>query len=93
MENSGGNRLQPFPVTDEMRREIAGAVRELDLAQMAVVAKLTPAQRVHIAASMIQACEQVGVYRLRQRQPELSEAEAYRIVRGGLLNYYQKRPQ
>jgi hypothetical protein len=91
MENSGDNRPQPFTVTDEMRCEIAGAVRELDLAQMAIVAKLTPAQRVHIAASMIQACEQVGVYRLRQRQPELSEAEAYRIVRGGLLNYFQKR--
>jgi hypothetical protein len=80
-------------LTDEMRREIAGAVRELDLAQMAVVAKLSSAQRVFIAASMIQACEQVGVYRLRRRQPELSEPEAYRIVRGGLLNYYQKQSQ
>jgi hypothetical protein len=91
METSGAGHPNPFTVTDEMRREIWGAVGELDLAQMAVVAKLTPAQRVRMAASMIEACEQVGVYRLRRRQPELSEAEAYRIVRGGLLNYYRKQ--
>jgi hypothetical protein len=93
MENSRGSRTGTTALTDDMRRQIAGAVREIDLAQMAVVAKLTPAQRVQIAASMIQACEQVGVYRLRRRQPELSETDAYRIVRGGLLNYYQSRSQ
>ena len=40
---------------------------------------------------MIDACERAGVQRLRLRQPELNEDEAYRIVRGGLLNYYRDR--
>jgi hypothetical protein len=36
---------------------------------------------------MINAAEQVAAYRLRQREPELSEKEALRIVRRGLLAY------
>jgi hypothetical protein len=48
---------------------------------------MTPAQRVHMAASMIADSERVAVYRLRQRELELSGPEAYRIVRTGLLEY------
>ena len=40
---------------------------------------------------MIEAAERLGVYCLRQRQPELSEDEAFRIIRGGLLNYQRKQ--
>ena len=74
-----------------MRREIAGAVAEIDLAQAAIARKLTPAERVQQAASMIEAAEQVSVYRLRQREPHLSEDEAYRIVRQGLTQYWVKK--
>lgn len=93
MRNPSYRRKKPFVITDAIRQEIAGAVAEIDLAQMAIVAKLTPAQRVQMAASMIDACERAGVQRLRRQQPELSEEEAYRIVRGGLLNYYRDRRQ
>jgi hypothetical protein len=86
-------RDKPVEVTDEMRKEISGAIAEIDLAQMALIRKLTVAERVAMGADMIAAAERVGVYRLRQRQPELSEDEAYRIVRGGLVNYYLKRRQ
>lgn len=89
MENPSYQRKVPFVITEEIRQEIAGAVGEIDIIQMAIVAKLTPAQRARMATSMIDACEQAGVQRLRQRQPELSELEAYRIVRGGLFNYYR----
>lgn len=95
MENPGENpsyrRKEPFVITERIRRQIAGAVAEIDLEQMAITARLTPAERVRIAASIIDACERVGVTRLRQREPELSEEEALRIVRGGLLNYYRGR--
>jgi hypothetical protein len=52
---------------------------------------MTPAQRVRMAASMITDGERVAVYRLRQREPELSNAEAYRIVRTGVLEYERKK--
>lgn len=87
-DNPSYRRKEPFVITERIRRQIAGAVAEIDLQQMAIIAKLTPAERVRMAASMIDACERVGV--IRQRQPELSEEEALRIVRGGLLNYYRE---
>lgn len=95
VEESGDNpsyrRKEPFVITERIRRQIAGAVAEIDLAQMAITARLTPAERVRMAASIIDACERAGVIRLRQREPQLSEEEALRIVRGGLLNYYRGR--
>lgn len=90
-ENPSYRRKEPFVITDRIRKQIAGAVAEIDLEQAAIVSKLTPAERVRMAASMIDACERAGVRRLRERQPELSEAEALRIVRSGLLNYYRGR--
>ena len=65
---------------ESTRRLIAGAIAELDLEQIAVTRRLTPAQRFQEGLSMIHLAEQVGAYRLRQRRPE-SEAEALRIVR------------
>jgi hypothetical protein len=90
-DNPSYQRKEPFVITERIRRQIAGAVAEIDLEQMAIIARLTPAERVRMAASMIDACERAGVIRLRQREPELSEEAALRIVRGGLLNYYRER--
>lgn len=84
-------RDKPVELTDKMRKEISGAIAEIDPAQMAIIRRLTVAERVAMGADMVAAAEKVGVYRLRLRQPELSEDEAYRIVRGGLLNYYVQR--
>jgi hypothetical protein len=70
-----------------MRQEIAGAVSEIDLAQIALLRTMTPAERVRQAADLIDASERVGAYRLRARQPELSIDEALRIVRSGLVDY------
>ena len=61
---------EPLVVTDKMRCQIAAAVAEIDLQQIAYLRRLTPAERVQRAASMIDAAERVGAYRLRQRQPE-----------------------
>lgn len=91
MDNPSYQRKTPLVVTEQMRREIAGAVAEIDLAQMEILRRMTPAQRVQMAASMIADVERVAVYRLRQREPELNEAEAYRIVRTGLLEYERQK--
>lgn len=68
-------------LTEQQKREIAGAVAEVDDAQIAIWRKMPPARRVQLALSMIHAGERVGTYRLRLRRPELSQAEALFIVR------------
>lgn len=72
---------QPLVIDDRIKRMIAGAVAEIDPAQTALARTFTPAQRVWQALSMIRAMERVSAYRLRQRQPELSEDEALLAVR------------
>jgi hypothetical protein len=52
-ENPSYRRSEPFVVTDEVRRVIAGAIAELDLEQLRILRTLTPAQRVRQAVSMI----------------------------------------
>lgn len=76
-----------------MRQEIAGAIAEIDPAQLVTTKQLTPAERVWQAASMIDAAERVGVHRLRQREPDLDEMAALRIVRSGVFNYYKSKWQ
>lgn len=82
---------ESFIVTERMRRQIAGAIAELDPKQLAITKRLTPAERVQQAASMIDAAERAGVHQLRQREPDLEELEALRIVRGGLIAYYKNK--
>jgi hypothetical protein len=77
----------PFVLTDSDRKAIAWAFGEIDMEQIKILRTKTPAQRAQQAVSMMNAAEQVAAYRLRQREPELTEKEALRIVRRGLLNY------
>lgn len=60
---------------------IAGAVAEVDLHQVEISRHLTPAQRLEQMQSMIDLVEGIAAYRLRQRQRDLTEAEALRIIR------------
>ena len=92
MTNPSYQRKEPIVVTERMRRQIAGAVAELDLAQIAVSRKLTPAERVWQAASMIDAAERVAAYRLCQRDPALTEDQSLRIVREGMIEYFKRQP-
>jgi len=78
-------RKEPFVLDDRIKKIIASAVAKTDPKQIAILRNLTVAQRVQQATSMIRAAEQVGVYRLRQREPDLSEQEAYYIIRSGTL--------
>jgi hypothetical protein len=79
-----GYYIEGRPVLDEkLQRLIAGAVAEVDPEQIAISKHLTPAQRFQQGNSMIRLAERVATYRLRQRQPDVDEVEARRIVRGG----------
>lgn len=79
-----GYYVQGRPLLDEhLQRLIAGAVAEVDPEQMAVSRRLTPAQQYQQGRSMTELAERVATYRLRQRQPKLSEEEARRVIREG----------
>jgi hypothetical protein len=62
------HRTEPYVLTDEDRRVIAGAIAELILSQLRVIRSQTIAQRVWQAASLIDAMEQVSAQRLRTRE-------------------------
>jgi hypothetical protein len=64
-----------------LQRLIAGAAAEVDPRQIAVSRHLTPAQQFQQGLSMTRLAEQVAAYRLRQRQPHLSEEQARRLIR------------
>lgn len=71
----------PFVVDARIRQMIAGAVAEIDLAQIAMLRQLTPAERFAQAVAMIGAAERVAAYRLQQRQPNLTSDLALSAVR------------
>jgi hypothetical protein len=88
MENPSYHRKTPIVVTEKMRRQIAGAVAEIDLAQTEISRSLTPAERICQALSMIALAQSVAANHLRQREPHLSEQESLRIIRtGGIIGY------
>lgn len=68
-------RLHP-----DLRRALDGSVAEVDPAQIAIYRCLEPTARFHQGCSISDTARQVVVYRLRQRRPELSQAEAVRLV-------------
>lgn len=70
-----------MPLTDKEEREIAGALRDVDPAQIAVTRRLKPAQRVQQGLSMIRVAEIVVAYRTRARFPGLSRGKAMGIAR------------
>ncbi len=70
-----------MPLTNTQEREIAGALRDIDPAQVSVTRKLTAAQRVQQGLSMIRIAEQVVAYRMRLRQPELTPGMSLGLAR------------
>ncbi len=75
----------PFVVDARIRRMIAGAVAEIDLAQIAILRQLTPAERFAQMLSMLRFTETAAADRLRSREPNLSEEAAFMIVRSGQM--------
>lgn len=65
-----------MPLTEKQEREIAGALKEIDPAQILVNKKLTTGQQAQKGLSMIRIAEEVASYRMRARQPELSPGES-----------------
>lgn len=76
-----GYYIEGRPSLDErMQQLIVGAAAEVDPRQIAVSRRLSPAQRFQQGRSMTELAEWVEAYRLRQRQPELSEGATRHVV-------------
>jgi hypothetical protein len=91
MENPSYQRSKPFVLTDEVRKDIATALADINWEDIRFQKSLTLGERVQIAATMIEVTEQNAVYRLRKSEPDISEIQALRIVRGGRMNYLWQR--
>jgi len=75
-----------MPLTCKQEREIAGALREVDPAQISVSKELSAAQRSQQGLSMIRVAEGVVSYRLRTLRPELTEGMSLGLARKAALD-------
>jgi hypothetical protein len=78
----------PFVVDARICQMIAGAVAEIDLAQIAMLRRLTPAERFAQMLSLLRFTETAAADRLRLRAPNLSEEAAFMIVRSGQMLHW-----
>lgn len=62
----------------KLAKTLEGSVAEVDPAQIAIFRRLSPAQRFQLGCSITDAALQAVAYRIRQRNPDISVAEAYR---------------
>lgn len=92
MNQPGYHPREPVLLTERMRQQIARAVRALDRTRTATFRQITAARRAALALGLVQAAQRAEAQRLRRRDPELSEQEARRIVRGmGMAAYERMR--
>lgn len=70
-------------LSEALRVTLARSLAELDAAQMDVLRQMPPAERFRLGCSVTNTARDVVAYRLRQRNPALSAAEAsYQALRG-----------
>jgi len=66
-----------------LARALDSSVADVDPAQIAIYHHLSPADRFRQGCSISDTARRAVAYRLQQRQPELSAAEAFRLVGAG----------
>ena len=78
---SGGYYIEGSPeLAPQVTRAIHGAAQELDPRQIAVFGRLTPSQRLRLAARLTADLLTIAVGRLQQERPKLTRLEAQREV-------------
>lgn len=75
-----------MPLTNKQERKIAGALRDIDPAQISVTRNLTTAQRTQQGLSMIRIAEEVVSYRIGLRRPELTEGMSLGLARKAVVD-------
>jgi hypothetical protein len=72
-----GYYLQNQPaVSEELSRALESSFREVDPAQIMILRQMPPAERFQRGCSISDTARMAVAYRIRQRNPRLSEAEA-----------------
>ena len=70
-------------ISDELARQIDGSVAEIDLAQLDIFRRMTPAERFRLGCSVTDTARNAVAYRLRLQYPQLSAEEAsYWAIQG-----------
>ncbi len=77
---SGYALLNQPAIEDQLAKILDGSVVEVDPAQIAIFHKMSIAQRFRLGCSISDTSRKAVAYRLQQRNPRLSMAEAYRMV-------------
>ena len=75
-------RGQPS-LAPELVKSLEGSIAEVDLAQISIYHRMSPAERFRQGCSISDAAREVVAYRIRQRNPQLSLAEANRLALQG----------
>lgn len=70
-------RGQP-PIASKLAQTLDGSVAEVDPAQIAIFRRLSPAERFQLGCSITDGALEVVAYRIKQRNPDIDMAEAYR---------------
>jgi hypothetical protein len=78
-QRPSGAPLVPPPLTREIiRRDVKAAFAELDMQQLTISWRLTPAQRIQQVCDLNEFLRNVVIAAIRQSQPDISEAEFQR---------------
>jgi hypothetical protein len=67
-------------VHPDVTRALEGAAGEVDRAQLAVLGRLSPADRFRQGSTISDTARRAVAHRLRERRPELDEWEAWRLA-------------
>jgi len=68
--------LLPPPLTHEMiQRDVRAAFAELDMRQLAISRRLTPAQRIQQVCDLNEFLRDLVIAAIHQQHPDISEAE------------------
>jgi len=77
----GGYYIEGRPIlADETLKAIRGAADEVDPHQIAIFTRMTPAQRLRLAARLTDDLLAIATRRLQRERPELTRLEAQREV-------------
>jgi hypothetical protein len=76
-----GYYLQGQPaISEELAEILRRSAAEVDPAQIAIFRRMTPGERFRLGCSVTDAALNAVAYRIRQRQPGISQAEAYKLA-------------
>jgi hypothetical protein len=77
-----GEAVTPPPLTPEIiARDVRNAFAELDLRQLAIMRRLSPARRLAMAFDLCESARRLAIAGIRRQYPGISDEELYKQLR------------